>query len=187
MVLQVDKRKANQGTGLTILYCIWISPQDVLDIDANDNLNSCSIVLYVITERWPEAQRYRDAFEKTKRITLELIAEGKHRPRRQVNRQVETKLRSTLEEVDMNGPGRDEVLRMISDMAGDDEATWEPLIDGERMHVFEAMDLAVLTESGDWTPTDGLNPNGEGGLDSTSQQTLVANEHVWGTDGRIFF
>lgn len=126
-----------------------------------------------MTERWLEAQRYRDAFEKTKRITLELVAGGRHRPRSQANRQVETKLRSTFDEVDINGPGRDEVLRMISDMAGESETMWEPFIDGDRIETFDATDLGTFGESGDWIPADGMVLYTGSDFDNASQQTMA--------------
>jgi len=42
-------------------------------------LSDCSIMLYIMTERWPNIKRYRDAFETIKRTVLELMADGKHR------------------------------------------------------------------------------------------------------------
>ena len=142
-------------------------------MSSNDHLSSCSIVLYVMTERWPEAQRYRDAFEKTKRIALELVAAGRHRPRSQANRLIETKLRSTFDEVDINGPGRDEVLRMIGDMAGEAETMWEPFIDEGRIQIFDATDLGAFAESGDWIPADGMVLHTGNDFDNASQQRIA--------------
>lgn len=41
-------------------------------------MNSCSILLYVITERWPRAKRYRDTFEDIKQWTVDIIEEDKN-------------------------------------------------------------------------------------------------------------
>ncbi|KUJ16071.1 uncharacterized protein LY89DRAFT_102668 [Mollisia scopiformis] len=46
--------------GLTLVYCTWISPQEVFSIKTSSDMNACSIVLYIITERWPGAKKYRD-------------------------------------------------------------------------------------------------------------------------------
>lgn len=43
--------------GITILYCAWDSPTLILTNDARNMINDCSIVLYIITERWPGAKR----------------------------------------------------------------------------------------------------------------------------------
>jgi hypothetical protein len=65
------------SAGLTILYCIWVRPAEVLTMVNNNNLACCSTVLCNITESWPEARKYRDAFEHTKRSILQLVAEGR--------------------------------------------------------------------------------------------------------------
>jgi hypothetical protein len=62
--------------GLTLLYCIWLSPREIYSIPTSNDLNSCSIVLYIITERWPGAKKYRDAFEVLKQSILSKIAGG---------------------------------------------------------------------------------------------------------------
>jgi hypothetical protein len=43
--------------GITILYCAWDSPALVLTNATRNMINDCSIVLYIITERWPGAKR----------------------------------------------------------------------------------------------------------------------------------
>jgi hypothetical protein len=42
-------------------------------------LSDCSIMLYVMAERWPDVKRYRDAFETIKRSVVTLIGDGKNR------------------------------------------------------------------------------------------------------------
>jgi hypothetical protein len=43
--------------GITILYCAWDSPALILTNATRSMINDCSIVLYIITERWPGAKR----------------------------------------------------------------------------------------------------------------------------------
>lgn len=43
--------------GIMILYCAWDSPTLVLTNATRNMINDCSIVLYIITERWPGAKR----------------------------------------------------------------------------------------------------------------------------------
>jgi hypothetical protein len=44
-------------------------------------LSDCSIMLYVMAERWPDVKRYRDAFEVIKRSVVSLIGDGKNQQR----------------------------------------------------------------------------------------------------------
>jgi hypothetical protein len=104
--------------GLTLIYCIWISPEDIYNITTSNNLNSCSIVLYIITERWPGARKYRDAFEGIKHTVIELVAKGEHRPRKAI---AEVGARSKMLNVNPEEEGGDEFWRMVGDMAGDDQ------------------------------------------------------------------
>lgn len=100
--------------GLTLVYCTWIAPQELFSIATSNAMNACSIVLYVITERWPGAKKYRDMYESVKQSVLESIEESKYEPRRAIKR-LNPGLYSTL---DKNEEGRAEVNRMVSDMAG---------------------------------------------------------------------
>lgn len=67
--------------GLTLVYCMWHAPS-ITAIKSMSALSDCSIMLYLMTERWPNIKRYRDAFEAIKRTVLYLIAEEKHEPRK---------------------------------------------------------------------------------------------------------
>ncbi len=73
--------------GLTLIYCAWLAPTGsvgtVLNVDGP--LTDCQILLYIITERYPSARKYRDIFERTKTTILSLIARGEHRPQNPVN------------------------------------------------------------------------------------------------------
>ncbi|RDW85138.1 hypothetical protein BP6252_02728 [Coleophoma cylindrospora] len=56
-------------SGLTLLYCYWLSPESI----AINPLTDCSIMLYVMTERWPSARKYRDVFEQIKDSVTGLV------------------------------------------------------------------------------------------------------------------
>jgi hypothetical protein len=53
------------------------SPEEAA-IKTMSALSDCSIMLYIMTERWPNIKRYQDAFETIKRTVLELMVDGKH-------------------------------------------------------------------------------------------------------------
>jgi hypothetical protein len=102
-------------SGLNLVYCIWLSPKEVYKITTSNDLNSCSIVLYVITERWPGAKKYRDAFESIKQCVLDLI-ESSDQPRKPLIN-LNPGLRATLEDVQRLHPeGRADFSRMMTDM-----------------------------------------------------------------------
>ena len=108
-------------SGLTLLYCMWLSPKEVYTIATSNDLNACSIVLYVITERWPGARRYRDAFESIRQCVLDLIADGNSQPRKPLTG-LDAELRTTLQDVQSLHPeGRAEFSRMMTDMIGESE------------------------------------------------------------------
>lgn len=70
-------------SGLTLVYCAWISPTDVYSSIVSNDINACSIVLFVITERWPAARKYRDTFEAVKQIVIDPLSDDQnHEPQR---------------------------------------------------------------------------------------------------------
>lgn len=48
--------------GTTLLYCVWIY-RDLLKQSIMNDVRACSNVLFVIAERWPVAEQYRDVYE----------------------------------------------------------------------------------------------------------------------------
>ncbi|KAI1496216.1 fungal-specific transcription factor domain-containing protein [Biscogniauxia marginata] len=102
--------------GLTLIYCAWLSPVNFVSVDGP--LNDCQLLLYIVTERYPSARKYRDVFERIKTAVLSLIAQGKHQPRNPVpidpnTQEGVTNLQSTW------GPGMgDDFSYMISTMTG---------------------------------------------------------------------
>ncbi|KAK5655169.1 hypothetical protein OQA88_6068 [Cercophora sp. LCS_1] len=61
--------------GLTLAYCIWISPDDIFDISTNNGIHDCSIILFVIAERLQAAKKYRNAFEVIRQRLIDRVSE----------------------------------------------------------------------------------------------------------------
>ncbi|KAI1101459.1 fungal-specific transcription factor domain-containing protein [Jackrogersella minutella] len=68
--------------GLTLIYCAWLAPLNFISVDGP--LTDCQILLYIVTERYPSARKYRDVFERIKSAIMGIIAQGKHEPRNPV-------------------------------------------------------------------------------------------------------
>ena len=105
--------------GLTLIYCTWISPEEIFSSATSNDINACSIVLFVITERWPGARKYRDAFEAVKQNVIDPLAEGKNHGPRHAIEFSKSIIPSTLPSVEM-GEDRQEYSRIVTDMAGQD-------------------------------------------------------------------
>jgi hypothetical protein len=100
-----------------LIYCAWASPKEVFSISTGNDMNACSIVLYIITERWPGARKYRDVYETIKQMVLESIEEGEYEPRRPITN-LRPGLQAALQAIDHNDEGKGEFSAMVSDMAG---------------------------------------------------------------------
>lgn len=107
--------------GLTLVYCIWLSPQDLFNIKISNDMNACSIVLYIITERWPGAKKYRDTYESIKQSLLESVEENEYQPRHPLKRTRP----NLLLPMTRNEEGNTELTRMVEDMVGRPEAAQE--------------------------------------------------------------
>jgi hypothetical protein len=105
--------------GLTLIYCTWISPEEIFNSATSNDINACSIVLFVITERWPGAKKYRDAFEAVKQNVIDPLAEGKNYGPRHAIEVLKSIIPSTLPSVEM-GEDRQEYSRIVTDMSGQD-------------------------------------------------------------------
>ncbi|KAI1758781.1 fungal-specific transcription factor domain-containing protein [Hypoxylon sp. FL1150] len=68
--------------GLTLIYCAWLAPPNFPNVESP--LTDCQILLYIVTERYPSARKYRDLFERIKSAVMGIIAQGKHKPRHPV-------------------------------------------------------------------------------------------------------
>lgn len=97
--------------GLTLIYCAWTSPEEIFSSAIINDINACSIVLFVITERWPVAKKYRDAFEAVKQSVIDPLSNSPNQePRRAI---------ATLPPVEVPlQEGGQEYSRIISHMSG---------------------------------------------------------------------
>ncbi|KAK4975155.1 hypothetical protein LTR42_004365 [Elasticomyces elasticus] len=88
--------------GLTLVYCAWLSPEDIFNSTVSND---------VITERWPAARKYRDAFETVKQIVIDPLSDSQnHQPRRVV---------STLPSVELPlDEGRQQYDSIVTHMSG---------------------------------------------------------------------
>ncbi|CAK7238387.1 hypothetical protein SEUCBS140593_010634 [Sporothrix eucalyptigena] len=114
--------------GLTLIYCTWVDPTLIFNNTTSNDIYACSIVLFVITERWPGARKYRDAFDIIKQNVIDAIADGKHVGSRQTVVQLKTELQSTfstLHNLQGDEDQQDECSRILTDMAGDTIAMME--------------------------------------------------------------
>ncbi|KAK6063557.1 C6 transcription factor [Seiridium cupressi] len=104
--------------GLTLLYCAWASPKKVLNISTSNDMNACSIVLYIVAERWPGARKHRDLYESIKQVVLESIEEGKYEPRRAIT-SLGSDIRSGVRGInDIDGYEELTAYAMVNEMAG---------------------------------------------------------------------
>ncbi|KAK5111251.1 hypothetical protein LTR62_005279 [Meristemomyces frigidus] len=70
---------------LTLIYCAWLSPEDIYNSSVSNDINACCIVLFVITERWRKAKKYRDAFEAVKQLAIDPLSDAQNfEPRRAI-------------------------------------------------------------------------------------------------------
>ncbi|KAK6062486.1 ungal specific transcription factor [Seiridium cupressi] len=104
--------------GLTLLYCAWASPKKVFNISTSNDMNACSIVLYIVAERWPGARKHRDLYESIKQVVLESIEEGKYEPRRAIT-SLGSDIRSGVRAInDIDGYEELTAYAMVTEMAG---------------------------------------------------------------------
>lgn len=75
-------------------------------------------MLYVMTERWPAARKYRDVFEQIKTSVTDAIVEGNHQATRAVgliDAEVTRKCRNL--DQSLSGGARSDYAKIINDMA----------------------------------------------------------------------
>jgi hypothetical protein len=106
---------------------MWVDTSNDKASENYNALNDCSIMLYVMAERWSAGQRYRDLFELVKRSVLETIEKGHHVPRTAV-----TSMKDSMQiplqqlQVDANiGNVADDLGQIIGDLTGGTIAAWE--------------------------------------------------------------
>lgn len=106
--------------GLTMVYGLWYKNSTVAVMHSFNALNDCSVLLYVMSERWAASTKYRDAYESIKRTVIDRISEGTNRPRRAPT-SMPADLRDTLQNIDvgMADSTRDAVEQMIAGITGE--------------------------------------------------------------------
>lgn len=108
-------------------------------------LSDCSIVLYVMTERWPKSRRYRDLFEAVKKSVLEAIEEGKHFSQTAVT-SIQASIRDLHTDTIMESVSED-LEQMIRDMTGEIMPIWPgPDVSMEGEHDLDGL-MAPSTET----------------------------------------
>lgn len=103
-------------TGLTLIYCTWISPEEIFNSATSNDINACSIVLFVITERWPAAKKYRDIFEAIKQNVIDPLADGRNQVPRQKISHLKSIIPSDIPSVEYED--RQEFTHIMTDMSG---------------------------------------------------------------------
>lgn len=107
--------------GLTLVYCMWQDASNSNGFKSMSALTDCSIILYVMTEKWSGGKKYRDLFEVVKKSVLDAIAEGKHIPRAVVT-SMKDEVQDTLQSLQTESIVKtipDDLEQMISAMAGE--------------------------------------------------------------------
>lgn len=113
---------------MTLVYCIWISPDDIFDLTTSNGIHDCSIVLFVIAERVHSAKKYRNAFEVIRQRVIDQISRAPERRSREAVPGLTAELAPSAHsfQVDMpfgvdNG-SFEEFSRIITDITGEDFA-----------------------------------------------------------------
>lgn len=136
--------------GLTLIYCTWLSPKSLYGIKISNDMNACSIVLYIITERWPAAKRYRDVFENIKQLVLDSIEQNDYADRKAITN-LKSNLQTTMGNWQDAPEGPPDFEAMIADMAG--ESLWAngqamadaQSLDAEGLSFVTSMDASTMT------------------------------------------
>jgi hypothetical protein len=86
-------------------------------------------MLYVMTERWPAARKYRDVFEQIKTSVTDVIVKGNHQATRAAGI-LDAEMTERCRALDQSLPGgaRTDYSQMISDMASE---RGRPIPDGK--------------------------------------------------------
>ncbi len=107
------------NSGLTLIYCIWISPQEIFSITTSSGISACSIVLHVMAERWQGAKKYCDSFEFIRKSVLEFLGHQQKPVPRQELPDADPGLRASVQNLlQMDDQGRFQCLSMLDDIIG---------------------------------------------------------------------
>ncbi|KAK4898174.1 hypothetical protein LTR27_004181 [Elasticomyces elasticus] len=103
--------------GLTMLYCAWRAPL-VLTNSTRNTISDCSIVLYIITERWPGAKKYRDLYEAIKDPVLQTIEQHNNQPQMAVEQLLQPDVHALLRSTWPAQGGQEDFSAMLMEMSG---------------------------------------------------------------------
>ena len=110
-------------SGLTLIYCVWLSPQEIFGITTSSGISACSIVLHVMAERWAGARKYCDSFEFIRKHVLEFLGHQQTpEPRQELPPTWPDRsndIRASVNGLNMDGDGRFQCFRMLENMMGD--------------------------------------------------------------------
>lgn len=107
------------ASGLTLIYCIWINPQEIFGINTSAGISACSIVLHVMAERWVGAKKYCDSFEFISKCILEFLGHQPSPVPRQGLLENGEGLRESVKGLQMDENGRFQCFRMLDDIIGE--------------------------------------------------------------------
>jgi hypothetical protein len=105
---------------------MWIDSSCSLAFGNHSALTDCSIMLYVMAERWQAGRKYRDLFEFVKKSVLESLQEGHHLPRTVVaslKDGMQTSLQQLQADTEVENVA-DDLEQMIGDMTGEAISAW---------------------------------------------------------------
>ncbi|KAL2415610.1 hypothetical protein ABEF95_003901 [Exophiala dermatitidis] len=151
--------------GITLIYCVWLSPLDLLTATATDDIAACGVVLFVMVERirTRAAKKYCNAFELIRQRVLSSISKNDGRT---VGARITT-LQSDLQSEMCRFGGDDtsvDFSQMIKNMSGEQfQASWDkeealaqreaPRLDNTTTSSTTAV-ASFLDESSSWFTTD---------------------------------
>ncbi|EXJ82048.1 hypothetical protein A1O1_08117 [Capronia coronata CBS 617.96] len=147
-------------SGLTLVYCMWHDSSSSMSFRNLSALTDCSIILYVMAERWPPSRKYRDLFEAVKKSVIQAIEEGKHIPRTAVTSMkgdMQKPLQSLHDDTPMDSV-TDDLQQMISDMTGETISFWDDtnigMDDASAVPAAQLDDRLKIPGIVGWTPAD---------------------------------
>ena len=107
--------------GMTILFCVWVTPE-ILKTSAANDLRACSSLLFVIAERWPSAKRYRDVFETLASSMLDLVSSGSYQANSVKDENLPTDLAQSIESIkeSLTSAQDQHIWETITDFLGDE-------------------------------------------------------------------
>src|ERR1700755_3260698 len=100
-------------------------PGVISKANSAEALTDCTIMLYVMTERWPKARKYRNALERVKYAALEVAANGSSN-HTSSGVGIDAETRRTLEDLDKYLGGVDSAAlpQMIFNITGAPAQAW---------------------------------------------------------------